>query len=228
MAKDFSKKYMHPTRRKLVNMVMSGGEYETNRTISFSKEKEEIKRSIGDVWEDTDGSIWEQKEFGKIKKSKLTDTMSNVREYLSSLNRCKGEVCEKNGKYGPTDKKLITKTGYCSFCLVSKESNIKKDGLWEDYETYRITTNMISHGREILSQLNQAYTDAKQEYEYVNEDGSVEKWTMERNVDELKADILLDITNGEDEINNLIIQRDKAWVKLDGNHYGLLKPPTNE
>ena len=30
MAKEFSKKYMHPTRRKLVDMVMNGGEYETN------------------------------------------------------------------------------------------------------------------------------------------------------------------------------------------------------
>ena len=228
MAKEFSKKYMHPTRRKLVDMVMNGGEYETNRTISLSKGKEEIKRNIGDVWENSDGSVWEQKEFGKIKKSKLTDTMSDVREYLSSLSRCKGESCEKKGMYGPTDKKLIRKTSHCSACLAQKEWDIKKDGLWEDYETYRIATNMISHGIEVLAQLNQAYKDARQEYEYVNEDGSVEKWTMERDVDELKAEILLDIQNGEEELNEIIKKRDEAWTKLDGNHYGLLKPPTEE
>ena len=87
---------------------------------------------------------------------------------------------------------------------------------------------MISHGIEVLAQLNQAYKDARQEYEYVNEDGSVEKWTMERDVEELKAEILLDIQNGEEELNEIIKKRDEAWTKLDGNHYGLLKPPTEE
>ena len=227
MAKEFNKKYMHPTRRKLVDMVMGGGEYETNRTISLSKGKQEIKRNVGDVWEDENGNLWEQKEFGKIKKSKHSDTMAEVREYISSLGRCKGEECEKKGKYGPTDKKLIRKTGHCSSCLAQKEWEIKKDGLEEAYETYRIASNMISHGREILAQLNQAYKDAKQEYEYINEDGSVEKWTMERDVEELKAEILMDITNGEEEIAELVRKRDEAWAKLDGKHYGLLKPPTD-
>ena len=225
MAKEFNKKYMHPTRRKLVDMVMGGGEYDTNRTISFSVSEKEETRNVGDVWEDKDGNIWEQKEYGRVRKSKLSDTMTDVREYLSSLGKCKGEECEKKGKYGPTDKKLIRKTGHCSSCLAHKEWEIKKDGLWEEYETYRIVSNMISHGKEILAQLNQAYKDAKQEYEYINEDGSVEKWTMERDVEELKAEILLDITNGENEINELIQKRNDAWVKLDGKHYGLLKPP---
>ena len=226
MGKEFSKKYMHPTRRKLVDMVMTGGEYETNRTISLSVSEKEQKREIGDVWEDKDGNLWEQKEFGKIKKSKLSDTMSDVREYLSSLNRCKGESCEKKGKYGPTDKKLIRKTSFCSSCLSQKEWDIKKAGLWEEYETYRITTNMISHGKEILSQLNQAYNDARQEYEYINDDGSVEKWTMDRPVEDLKAEIMIDIQKFEEELQLVIKQRDEAWVKLDGNHFGLLKPPT--
>lgn len=228
MAKAFNKKYMHPTRRKLANMVLTGGEYEKNTTISLSVSDVEKVRNVGDVWEDKSGNIWEQHEFGKVKKSKLTDTMSDVRQYLSSLNKCKDVDCNKNGTYGATDKKLIRKTGYCSSCLAQKEWDIKKDGLWEEYETYRIATNMISYGREVLAQLNQAYKDAKQEYEYVNEDGSVEKWTMERDVEELKAEILLDIQNVEEELIEIIKKRDEAWAKLDGNHYGLLKPPTEE
>jgi hypothetical protein len=227
MAKAFSKKYMHPTRRKLVDMVLKGGEYETNRAISLSVSEKEQKREIGDVWEDKDGNLWEQKEFGKIKKSKLSDTMSDVREYLSSLNRCKGESCEKKGKYGPTDKKLIRKTGLCTTCLAKKEWEVKKDGLWEQYEKYKVSTNMISYGTEILAKLNQAYNDAKQQYEYVNEDGSIEKWNMERNVDDLKSEIMEDIQKIKDELQLVIADRDLAWDSLKGKYADLLKPPTN-
>jgi hypothetical protein len=85
---------------------------------------------------------------------------------------------------------------------------------------------MISHGKEILSQLNQAYNDARQEYEYINDDGSVEKWTMDRPVEDLKAEIMIDIQKVEEELQLVIKQRDDVWVKLDGNHFGLLKPPT--
>ena len=50
MAKEFNKKFMHPTRRKLVNMVLSGGEYEKNTQISFSgADKEIIKTCILDL-----------------------------------------------------------------------------------------------------------------------------------------------------------------------------------
>ena len=50
MAKEFKKKYMHPTRRKLVDMVLHGAEYETNTTIGWNADK--IERKVGDVWED--------------------------------------------------------------------------------------------------------------------------------------------------------------------------------
>jgi hypothetical protein len=226
MAKAFSKKYMHPTRRKLVDMVMSGGDYEKNTTISLSVSNVEKVRNVGDVWEDESGNIWEQKEFGKIKKSKISDTMADVRQYLSSLTKCNGESCDKKGKYGPTDKKLIRKTGYCSSCLAIKEWEVKKDGLWEEYEKYKITTNMISYGKDVLDKLNQAYNDAKQEYEYINEDGSIEKWTMERDVDELKAEIMLEIQKVEDELELVIKERDSAWDMLKGKYKDLLKPPT--
>ena len=86
MAKEFNKKFMHPTRRKLVDMVMSGGEYKKDTFVSFSETKENIKRNIGDTWEDSEGNLWEQKEFGKVKKSKLTDTMAEVRQYLQQMS----------------------------------------------------------------------------------------------------------------------------------------------
>ena len=39
MGKEFKKKYMHPTRRKLVDMVETG-KYDKNTTIGYTKAKE--------------------------------------------------------------------------------------------------------------------------------------------------------------------------------------------
>ena len=85
---------------------------------------------------------------------------------------------------------------------------------------------MIAYGKEVLAQLNQAYKDAKQEYEYVNEDGSLEKWTMERPVDELKEEIMGDIQNIQKEIDEVTIRKDAAWEKLKDKSYDLIKAPT--
>jgi len=49
MGKEFKKKYMHPTRRKLVDMVETG-KYDKNTTVGYTKKEE--ARNVGDVWED--------------------------------------------------------------------------------------------------------------------------------------------------------------------------------
>jgi hypothetical protein len=77
----------------------------------------------------------------------------------------------------------------------------------------------------VVAQFNQAYRDAKQTYEVVQEDGTIEKWSMERNVDELKAEILIDITRFEEEIQQAIKLRNEAWDKLKDKSYDLVKPP---
>jgi hypothetical protein len=224
MAKEFQKKYMHPTRRKLVDMVLQGKEYEKDTKLGYDSGDRNRKREIGEIWTDSDGITWEQFSYGRVQQSKLTETMAEVRNWISARNRCKNDTCSKS-KYGYTDKKLIRKTGFCSNCLVDKESKIKEDGLWAEYEQYRIIQNMISHGSDVLSQLNQAYSDVKQEYEYVNEDGSIEKWKMERNADELKNEILGDIENISKEVIQLKEIRNKLWDVLKDKNYDLLNEP---
>ena len=225
MAKEFNKKFMHPTRRKLVDMVLSGGEYEKPTQVSFSgADKEIIKRKVGERWTDENGKSWEQTEGGRIEFSELGDIMADARAYLSQLNTCKADDCNTI-KSSRADKKLISKTGYCATCLAKKELVIKLDGLWEAYEDYKMYNNMIAYGKDVVFQFQQAYNDAKQTYEVVNEDGTIEKWSMERNVDELKAEILTDITRFEDEIQQATKLRNEAWDKLKDKGYDLVKPP---
>jgi hypothetical protein len=224
MAKEFNKKFMHPTRRKLVDMVMHGAEYEKESFISFSgADKEKVKREVGEKWTDSDGRSWEQLEAGKIETSDLGDTMAEVRAYLDKLNTCKSDNC-KTIKPGRVDKKLISKTGYCLHCLTIREAQIKYDGLWEAYEDYKIYSNMIAHGKDVIAQFQQAYNDAKQEYEVVNENGTIEKWSMERDVNEIKAEIMVDIVNFETEVEQVTKLRNEAWEKLKDKNYDLVRP----
>ena len=224
MAKEFNRKFMHPTRRKLVDMVLTGGEYQKETQISFSgADKKKIKREVGDKWTDDNGRSYEQLEAGKIETSDLTDTMSEVRAYLDKLNTCKSDNC-KTIKVGRVDKKLISKTGYCLHCLTLREAQIKYDGLWDEYEDYKIYSNMISYGNDVIAQFKQAYKDAKQTYEVVQEDGTIEKWSMERDVNELKAEILLDIVKFEGEIEQATKLRNEAYDKLKDKNYDLVRP----
>jgi hypothetical protein len=224
MAKEFNKKFMHPTRRKLVDMVLTGGEYEKNTQISFSgADKEIIKRNVGDKWTDENGKSWEQLEAGKVQTSELSDTMQEVRAYLDKLNSCKAEDCNTI-KIGRVDKKLISKTGYCTTCLAKREFEIKVDGLWKEYEDYKIYSNMIAYGNDVVSQFKQAYRDAKQTYEVVQEDGKIETWSMERDVEELKAEILLEIVKFEGEIEQATKLRNEAYAKLKDKNYDLVRP----
>ena len=224
MAREFNKKFMHPTRRKLVDMVMHGAEYEKESFISFSgADKEIIKRKVGEKWTDGDGKSWEQLEAGKVQTSELGDIMADARAYLDKLNTCKSDNC-KTIKIGRVDKKLISKTGYCLHCLTLREAQIKVDGLWESYEDYKIYSNMIAHGTDIVAQFKQAYRDAKQTYEVVQEDGKIEKWSMERDVEELKAEILLEIIKFEGEIEQATKLRNEAYDKLKDKNYDLVRP----
>jgi hypothetical protein len=225
MAKEFNKKFMHPTRRKLVDMVLTGGEYQKEAFVSFAgADKQEIKRKVGEKWTDENGRSWEQTEGGRIEFSELGDIMAETRAYLDKLNSCKADDC-KTIKLGRVDKKLVSKTGYCATCLAKKELEIKLDGLWGAYEDYKIYNNMISYGKDVVSQFQQAYNDAKQEYQVVQEDGTIEKWSMERNVDELKAEILADINRFSEEIQQATKLRNEAWDKLKDKSYDLVKPP---
>ena len=78
-----------------------------------------------------------------------------------------------------------------------------------------------------MANLNQSLKDVKQTYEYVNADGKLETWTMDRDANELRAEILIDITNVERELDEVIELRNTAWDKLKDKGYDLVKAPTD-
>ena len=220
--KEFKKRYMHPTRRKLADMVKTG-EYEKDPRISLSGVKKYERREVGDIWEDEHGNVWEQKEFGRVKKTKLTDTLSKLREYLETQTKCKDVECDVVGKYSAADKRLILHFGYCAGCLAKRELPIKVDGLWNEYLQYRNSVNDIAYFTDVLQKLKQAMNEVSNLHEYINEDGSVEKWWGGEDEAKLKAEIQSDIEKIDQKIKELVEERDTAYEALKDKDYELLR-----
>lgn len=220
--KKFKKKFMHPTRRKLVDMVHTG-KYDKDTKISQTTGDDSNQtREVGDEWKDKDGNLWVQKNGYKIKKSKNTDTLSKVRKEIENKQRCSGEKCEKKGKYGPTDKQLIEEVGLCSSCLVEKEIPIRKDGNYETYTRYKMFSNIYKEGQYYHEKLTDAYDEVKPEYEYVDGDGKVQTWVMEKPVDELKAEIQEDIDDVEKKLKETEEKMSELYDKLKDYDYELV------
>lgn len=209
MAKKFNRSFMHSSRRKLADMVFTG-EYEKDATVGWTADQKE--REIGDIWED-EFHKYEKKDGYILKSSKNSDAFQEIRDFVKKQNECKNPEC-KTAKITAVDKKLIKRTGYCVDCLAEKEHEVRTSGLWSEYENYKIWTRMIIDGKLRLDQIKQAHDDLKQVHEYTNEDGSVEKWTMPDPVDDVKAEMMVMIVNGEKEIAELDEKRTEAFNKL--------------
>lgn len=210
MAKEFKKKFMHPTRRKLVDMVMTGGEYEKTTTLGW--EKANVERKVGDIWED-EYHRYEKKEGFTMKTSKNSEAFDEIRKYIAELERCSNPDCTTI-KINNNHKKVIKKTGYCINCLAEREHKVRVAGVWEQYEDYKIYTRMIIDGKIKLEELQQAHDDVKPYYEYINEDGTTEKWQLPNSVEETQKEILEIITNGKEELQKIEEFRNKAFEIL--------------
>ena len=213
MGKEFKKKYMHPTRRKLVDMVQTG-KYEKNQSIGWTGKKEE--RKVGDVWED-EHHRYEKKEGYTLKTNKNSETFQEIRKYLEEKSKCKKYP---NKKYTAKDKKLIQKTGYCLDALVEIEHEIRTAGLWEEYQNYKVWTKMILVGKHKIEQYKQSIDDLKEEYEMIGSDGKVtETWKLPKPIDEVKSEIQELIDYGEGEIKELEAKKEEAFNKIKEKNY---------
>jgi hypothetical protein len=206
MSKEFQRKYMHPTRRKLVDMVQTG-EYDKNTTIGWTKSEE--NHNVGDIWED-EFYKYEKKEGYTIKTGKNHEALQEIRNYLNLKKECSNPSCKKHKKT-KNDEKLIQKTSYCINCLAEIEHNFRGAGIWKEYEEFRIYTRMIVEGKIKLEELKQSINEIKPYYEFINEDGSVEKWNLPKPVDEVKVEIQEMIDNGENELKEIVQKLNEAF-----------------
>jgi len=83
---------------------------------------------------------------------------------------------------------------------------------------------MVAHGTDVLQKWNQALNEVKNIHEYVNDDGSLEKWSSNEDVQTLREQIEKDIENGKKELTEVIEKRNSAYELLKDKNYELVQP----
>lgn len=222
MGKEFKKSYMHPTRRKLVDFALRGDQY-GDTTVGYEKKSEH--RNVGDTWED-DGYIKTQRDGWVETSSKNSDAFTDARKYLEEKSKCsKGSECVKaknKEKIGYGDKQLIRKTGYCSACLATLEFEIKKDGLFDEYQEYRNRKNELAYFIVAADQIKQGLDSFSGELQFVNEDGSIDKWSLDKDPTEMKKEMEEDYEKVKSHIQLLKERLDELFDILKEKNYELI------
>jgi len=218
---DEKNKGMHKSRKLIIDTVF--GRTDNNQKVHGYESETEVKRKFGEKWTDKNGDSWEQLEAGKIKTSELGDTMAEVRAYLDKLNTCSNENC-KTSQYTHIDKKLVRKTGLCLDCLQKQEISLRADGTWPFFEDYKITKNKLGYIRDAKDKYEEALCGVKQEMEIVTQEGKVEKWTWDIDIEKVKTDIQKDIDGAYEAIELLVHRKALLEDKLrELNHPELIK-----
>jgi hypothetical protein len=217
--KSFEEKnnYIHPTRKLIIDTVF-GRTDENQKTFGYEKETDK-QREVGDTWVDADGKEWEQKDGYKITVSQ----MDEVRQYLDKLNNCQSEDCDTI-QYSNADKKIIRKTGMCVTCLRKFEQGLKDDGTYPFYEDYKITNNQLSYVIDLKAQFEEGLRAVSQTMEFINEDGTIQKWHYDIDVEKVKEDLQNDIDGATEAIEALLERKAALEDKLrELNHSELIK-----
>jgi hypothetical protein len=214
---DEKSKGMHKSRKLIIDTVF-GREDNTQKVFGYEGDGDK-KREVGERWTDSDGNEWEQKEGYRSKVSQMDD----VRQYLQKLNTCSSEKCE-TVKYSNADKKLIRKTGLCATCLAKYETKLRADGTYAFYEDYKITRNKLAYVRELKDRMEESLKGIKTHFETVTEDGRMEKWNWQVDIEKVKQDLKTDINDAYDAIE-LLLQRKAALEDkfIELNHPELVK-----
>jgi hypothetical protein len=214
---DEKAKGMHKSRKVIIDTVF-GREDNTQRVFGYEKEGDK-KREVGEVWTDSEGKKWKQENGFKVAVTEMDD----VRRFLEKLTTCHSENCETT-QYSTADKKLIRKTGYCVVCLDKVERELKKDGTFPFYEDYKITRNKLDYVRDLKAQMEEALKGVKQQLEMVTEDGRIEKWTWDVDIEKVKEDLQKDIDGAYDAIEALLERKAALEDKFrELNHPELIR-----
>jgi hypothetical protein len=214
---DEKSKGMHKSRKLIIDTVF-GREDNTQRVFGYDGEVKE-KREVGEKWVDKDGKEWEQQD-GFIS---AVSQMDDIRKYLDKLNTCSNTECQTT-KPSMIDKRLIRKTGMCTTCLAKYEEALRVDGTYPFYEDYKITLNKLAFVRDTKAQYEEALLGIKQQIEQITEDGRVEKWTWDVDIEKVKADLRTDIDGAYNAIEELLLRKAALEQKLvELNHPELIK-----
>lgn len=159
---------------------------QTKTQVSLNKSNDYEKKQIGDRWVDDMGFEWEQKDGYRVRISKLESIRSAENE--KTFPKCPKAVCESaSGKLSPAQQKMKAIHGMCINCVADLETKMKIRGEYHNYETNRMKENALAWLANAEAEKNEMKQLLITRPEFVNEDGTVEKWDLPYNPEELGA-----------------------------------------
>lgn len=133
-----------------------------------------IIRKVGERWTDAAGKEWEQKDYGPVAVTRVSDI---IREEMAQKCTC----CNREIRWGSKqDQKMYYRTKKCFDCLVEEETTLRIKGKFKLYETKKLLENELSYLNDIRQKLRESKdylaSEQSKKLTYVNSNGSVEEW----------------------------------------------------
>ena len=172
---------LNDVRRKVAEKLKKDGD----KLVFGWRGEAEPTRQEGDVWEDVHGKKWTIK--------------NGIRQTITKLDDAKTpHWCPKCSK--PMNHRFDIKfwriRGHCYDCNIKFESELRRQGKWEEFERKIMLRNYIAEVRDKIMELQSYHNEiSKPEFLIMNEHEKtvlmMEKWDV--NVDQIKVDLQKDI-----------------------------------
>lgn len=149
------------------NLIKGNFSESTRSQIGYRAAADTTIHKEGDVWTDASGKEWTIEDGLKVAKTKLGKARK-----LHNIPL----LCPKCGKPLNTrlDKKMYPIHGFCFDCLVKFEDDLKRAGLYQEYENNMMKQNIRSFVDTLKDRINSMRNDSKTSV--IAEDGTVESW----------------------------------------------------
>jgi len=172
---------LNNVRRKVAEKLKQ----DDQRLVFGWRGEPEPTRQEGDVWEDVNGRTWTIK--------------NGIRQTVTKLDDAKTPWwCPKCSK--PMNHRLDIKfwriRGHCMDCNVKLETEIRRQGKWEEFERNTMLRNYIAQIKDKIEELTSYHNEiSKPEFLIMNENEKtvlmMEQWDV--NIDQIKTDLQKDI-----------------------------------
>ena len=156
--------------------------------VGYTDDLNNSKRKEGEQWEDSQGKKWIWKNGAKRRVPKKATFVIE--------QRCK--QCNMDVRWGNyLDDRVWPKTQLCYDCFTKNETDMKLDGTWEYFDQARDLRNESSVLKEYRKKFDETLKWCQDHegkpLEFINEDGSIEKWETGADVGKIREDVTKDL-----------------------------------
>ncbi len=141
-------------------------------TVSSGYTKATVKRKEAEIWEE-DGRTWTIKNGIKQNITKL----DSARELAKIPLVC--PKCSKSMSHH-LDKKMYKIHRFCFDCTIGYESELKKLGLYEQYEKSIMKKGITAFAKDLEQMVTEFLEESTTEGNFVTESGDVEDWKFDK------------------------------------------------